>query len=230
MARRTGRPRVGEEALTRERILDAALSIADAHGIGALSMRRLAGELGVDPMAIYHHLPGKEAVVSGVVERVFAGMRVPDAEGKGWQERVRDFARAYRDLARSHPNLVREIVAGAASSGTIETSEPLYAALEAAGFPPATVARAADAVVDYVNGFALAEAGGPLGGTGDRRGLLELLEDRPEGGVPAMRRVFGALSEEEMPADFEFGLNVVVSGVEAVAARRERNTSNTDGA
>lgn len=220
MARRTGRPRVGEEALTRERILDAALSIADAHGIGALSMRRLAGELGVDPMAIYHHLPGKEAVVSGVVERVFAGMRVPDAEGKGWQERVRDFARAYRDLARSHPNLVREIVAGAASSGTIETSEPLYAALEAAGFPPATVARAADAVVDYVNGFALAEAGGPLGGADDRRGLLELLENRPEGSVPAMRRVFGALPEEEMPADFGFGLDVVVSGIEAVAARR----------
>lgn len=220
MARRTGRPRVGEEALTRERILDAALSIADGHGIGALSMRRLAGELGVDPMAIYHHLPGKEAVLSGVVERVFAGMRVPDPGGKGWQERVRDFARAYRDLARSHPNLVREIVAGAASSGTFETSEPLYAALEAAEFPSAMVARAADAVVDYVNGFALAEAGGPLGGEGDRRGLLELLEERPEGSVPAMRRVFASLAEEEMPADFEFGLDVVVLGIEAVAARR----------
>ena len=223
MARRTGRPRAGEGTLTRERILDAALSLADGHGIKALSMRRLAGELGVDPMAIYHHLPGKkDAVLSGVVERVFAGMRVPDADGKGWQERVRDFARAYRDLARSHPNLVREIVAGAASAGTIETSEPLYAALEAAGFSPAVVARAADVVVDYVNGFALAEAGGPLGGPEDRRGLLELLEGEPEGSVPAMRRVFGMLSEEEMPADFEFGLDVVVAGIEAVAARRER--------
>lgn len=219
MARRTGRPRAGEDTLTRERILDAALSIADEHGIKALSMRRLAGDLGVDPMAIYHHLPGKDAILSGVVARVFAEMRVPDTDGKGWKERVRDFASAYRDLARSHPNLVREIVAGAASAGTVEVSEPLYAAIEAAGFPPATVARAADAVADYVNGFALAEAGSPLGGAGDRRGLLELLGDRPEESVPAMRRVFGALSEEEMPADFGFGLDVVVSGIEAVAAR-----------
>ena len=106
-------------------------------------MRRLAGELGVDPIAIYHHLRGKDAVVSGVVGRVFAEMRVPDPGGKGWQERARNFARAYRDPARSHPNLVRKIAAGAAPAGTIETSEPLYAALEAAGFPPATVARAA---------------------------------------------------------------------------------------
>ena len=90
---------------------------------------------------------------------------------------------------------------------------------EAAGSPPALVVRAAATGVDYVNGFALAAAGGLLGGVGDRRGFLEPLKDRPEGSVPAVRRVFGALAEEEMPADFGFGLDGV-SGTEAVAAHR----------
>ena len=68
MARRAGRPRTGEEPLTRERILSTALSMVDEEGIEALSMRRLARELGVDPMAIYHHLPNKRALLSGLIE------------------------------------------------------------------------------------------------------------------------------------------------------------------
>lgn len=228
MVRRTGRPKVGTEALSRERILESALRLADEEGMGALSMRRLGRMLEVDPMAIYHYLPNKEALISGVVEQVFSEMRVPEAEANPWQERVRDFASAYRNLARTHPHLVRELVSGAAAPATLRAGEPLYAALEAAGFPPATVVRAADLVVDYVNGFALAEVGGPLGSPEDRRGLLRLLEECPEGSVPAMRRVFGALSEEEMPADFEFGLGVLISGLEAVVEngmRRDRGFS-----
>ena len=66
-----GRPRRGRERLTRERILRATLRVVDEDGMGALSIRRLAAELGVDPMAIYHHLPGKEAGLSGMVEMVY---------------------------------------------------------------------------------------------------------------------------------------------------------------
>lgn len=221
MARRAGRPKSGEAGLTRERILDAALRLADEGGMAVLSMRGLAKELGVDPMAIYHHLPNKEAVISGIVGSVFAEMRVPQAEGD-WREQVRSFARAYRDLARAHPNLVREIVTGfGAAEATLAVGEPLYAALEGAGFSSRMVARAADLVVDYVNGFALAEVAGPLGRPEDRRELLALLESQSEGSVPAMRRVFGALSEEELPADFEFGLDVLISGLEATATGDE---------
>lgn len=223
--RKTGRPKAGEETLTRERILEAALRLADEEGLEALSMRRLGRILGVDPMAIYHHLPNKEALISGVVEQVFSEMRVPSAEGKPWQERVRNFAGAYRNLALEHPHLVRELVSGAAAPATLRAGEPLYAALEVAGFLPQTVVRAADLVVDYVNGFALAEVGGPLGSPEDRRGLLGLLEDSPGGSVPAMSRVFGALSEEEMPADFEFGLDVLLSGLDSVAEDSMRRSS-----
>src|SRR5215211_2966649 len=104
VGRSPGRPRSGAEALTREGILRAAIRLVDEHGMAALSMRRLARELGVDPMAIYHHLPGKAAVVSGMVEVVLREMPAV-AENGLWREPVRAFAEAYRGLALAHPNL-----------------------------------------------------------------------------------------------------------------------------
>jgi AcrR family transcriptional regulator len=191
----------------------------DDEGIGALSMRRLAGRLGVDPMAIYHHLPGKEALVSGLVETVFAEMRVSDS-GDRWQDRVRGYARAYRDLARSHPNLAVHLVSDppAAAATTLEANEALYEALAASGMEARDVVRAADLVVDYVNGFALAENAGPLGDLDDRRESLERLVERPAETMPTMARVLDEISGEELPVDFEFGLDVILVGL---AARTE---------
>lgn len=214
MARRTGRPRIGEETLSKERILESALKLADSEGMEALSMRRLAAELGVDPMAIYYHVPNKEALISGLVESVFSEIQVPLSGDEDWREQVRHFAYAYRGLARAHPNLVRHLVSGSASAATLEAGELLYAALEEAGFSPRTVVRAADLVVDYVNGFALAEISGPLGGPGDRSGLLKLLGERQEKQVPAMRRIFSTLEDQNLPADFEFGLCVILNGLQ----------------
>ena len=204
-------------------ILGEALRLVDEHGMEALSMRRLAAELGVDPMAIYHHLPGKDAVISGLVGTVFAGMRVPQAESIRWQDRVRDFAWALRGLVRAHPNLALHVIRNAAVGvvAALEASEVLYEALEASGLPPQTVLRTADLVVDYVNGFALAEFSGPLGQPGDRRELLAQLEERPAERFPAMRRVLGALSDDELRVDFEFGLDVILSGLERIAGRAD---------
>ncbi len=219
MGRRAGRPKAGQERLTRERIVGEALRLVDEQGMAALTMRRLAAALDVDPMAIYHHLPGKEAVLAAVAEDVFARLRVPTDERLTWQGRVRAFAGAYRDVVRSHPNLVRHLVANAEAAAPValEASEALYAALEAAGLPPATIVRAADLVVDYVHGFALAEVAGPLEPTGDRQELLVHLQARPTGDLPAMRRVLGSLREDELGADFGFGLDVILAGLEARA-------------
>ena len=117
-------------------------------------------------MSIYHHLAGKEAVVSGLVGVVFSGMRVPPSdEGQPWQERVRAYAHAYRSIVRSHPNLALRIVSDAAavSEAVLSGAEPLYEALEEAGLPPPMIVRAADSLVDFVHGFALGETSNPSG-------------------------------------------------------------------
>lgn len=221
--KRGGRPRAGQEALSRGRILDAALRLVDEEGMGALSMRRLGAELGVNPMSIYHHLPGKGAVISGLVELVFSGMRVRYSDGSPWQDQVRAWAETYRDLVRSHPNLVLEIVSSAAAvtEAVLLVNEPLYAALDEAGLPPAEVVVVADSVVDFVHGFAIAEGAQPPGHPFDRRELLERLETGAANVLPTMRRVFRALTADEARYDFDrgfdAGLGILLMGIEASA-------------
>jgi hypothetical protein len=134
---------------------------------------------------------------------------------------VREWAQGYRGLVRAHPNLVLEIVSDAAavSEAVILVSEPLYGALEEAGLTPLAVVRAADTVADFVNGFALAEASQPPGEPFDRREFPMRMEGRPEE-LPTMRRVFGALSEEEARYDFDSGfdagLDILLKGIEAI--------------
>jgi AcrR family transcriptional regulator len=191
--------------------------------MGALSMRRLGAELGVNPMSIYHHLPGKGAVISGLVELVFSGMRVRYSDGSPWQDQVRAWAETYRDLVRSHPNLVLEIVSSAAAvtEAVLLVNEPLYAALDEAGLPPAEVVVVADSVVDFVHGFAIAEGAQPPGHPFDRRELLEHLETGAANVLPTMRRVFRALTADEARYDFDrgfdAGLSILLMGIEASA-------------
>ncbi|MDQ4126705.1 MAG: TetR/AcrR family transcriptional regulator C-terminal domain-containing protein [Actinomycetota bacterium] len=220
---RRGRPRLGRERLTREWILRAALRVADEEGIGALSMRRLAAELGVDPMAIYHHVPGKGAVLAGMVELVYGEMRASAATGAAWQDLVRENARTLREVTRAHPNLVLHLVSNpeAGAAAALEANEALFGALVAAGFPPRVVLRAADLVVDYVNGFALGEAGGTLGGPGERDWFRALLEAQPTDKYPALRCVYDGVTEEESRSDFEYGLDVILAGLEAARAGQE---------
>jgi len=224
-----GRPRAGQERLNRERILEAALRIVDEEGMEALSMRRLGAELGVDPMSVYRHLPGKEAVVSGLVEQVFSEMRLPPSGGATWQERVRAWATAYVELARSHPNLVLRIVSDAAavSDAMLQVSEPLYAALWDAGLPPREAALAAGTVVDFVHGHALSEESSstpddaaPVEDSAFERDMLARLEAQPAESFPTMLRVFRVLAEDATDMNrhpvFDGSLDVLLAGIEAM--------------
>jgi TetR/AcrR family tetracycline transcriptional repressor len=233
--RRAGRPGAGQEPLSRGRILDAALRLVDAEGMGALSMRRLAAELGVNPMSIYHHLPGKDAVVTGLVEAVFSESRPTVPEGGTWQERVRDSARAYRDLARAHPNLVLAILSdpAAVSTGMVLVAEPLYAALDEARLSPLMAARAADTLADFIHGFVLGEVANPSGQWEIGPELLSRIGGQPAASVPTMRRVFEALAAQGIRYDFEAGLeaglDILLKGIEAIAeGARDRDADHSD--
>lgn len=227
--KKMGRPRAGEERLSRGRILEEALRLVDEEGMGVLSMRRLGTELGVDPMSIYRHVPGKEAVVSGLVEQVFSEMSLVSSEGSDWGESVRAWAASYVGLARSHPNLVLRIVSDAAavSDAMLRISEPLYAALWEAGLPPRRIALAAGTVVDFVHGHALAEDSAPSEdsspseGAAFERALLTRLEAQPAESSATMRRVFQALVEDRGDGDssstFDVGLDILLEGIGAMA-------------
>lgn len=93
------------EPLTRERILDAARALADAEGVGAVTMRRVAAELGVEAMSLYHHVPNKESLLDGLVAVIIAMVQDATREsgGAGWRAAMRNRCLAARDVMLRHP-------------------------------------------------------------------------------------------------------------------------------
>lgn len=91
--------------LTKDELFTAALAIADAEGLEALSMRRLAAEVGVEAASLYHHLPSKDALLSGVIVKMRSEMRIPDPLPEDWRELLLAIFSEYRRVLAAHPNL-----------------------------------------------------------------------------------------------------------------------------
>src|SRR2546429_35311 len=96
------RPSAGRPGLSRESVLRAAIAVADAEGIDALTLRRLAQELDVHPTSIYNHVPSKEAILDGLIEMLLVEADLPTTV-TDWRAWVRVFAEAMRTTARAHP-------------------------------------------------------------------------------------------------------------------------------
>jgi TetR/AcrR family tetracycline transcriptional repressor len=142
-------------ALSRDLLVREALALIDEQGFSALTMRRLAGRLGVDPMALYYYVPGKDALVRLLIEAVFAGMRPVTQEGD-WRRRLYDWADSYVDVARQHPNLILQMLSEPkAVEAAVRANRSLFEAIEEGGFPPELAQRSAGVLVDFVNGFLL---------------------------------------------------------------------------
>lgn len=92
--------------LNRETLITTALAIVDRDGLGALSMRRLGAELGVDAMAAYRHLPNKGALLDGVVEAVVAEIDLRTDPALGWRRQLRQIVDANLQVMLAHPNVV----------------------------------------------------------------------------------------------------------------------------
>lgn len=91
--------------LTRERILEAAMALADAEGLDAITMRRLAADLGVEAMSLYHHLPNKDALLDGLVDAIIGEVNDATGEDTGadWRAALRDRCLTARDVMVRHP-------------------------------------------------------------------------------------------------------------------------------
>lgn len=205
--------RAGQEPLTRERIVSAALALIDEVGLDKLSMRRLGRELGVDPMAVYHHVPNKDELLRAVVHKVFAELRVPKRQ-ESWQRRVRDWAGTYRSVAREHPNLVLRILSdtAAVAVAAAAVNESLYSALEDSGLAPIDAVRGADVIVDFVHGVVLAEVSAAAHDEDAVAAFHAALDERPPEDVAVQRRLLEAVSGQRRDS-FEFGLDVILAGL-----------------
>ncbi|WP_433012474.1 TetR/AcrR family transcriptional regulator [Kribbella sp. CA-294648] len=219
---RAGRPRSGEERLSRQTILEAALRIVDTEGIEAMTMRRLASTLGVNPMSIYHHLPNKAAVFAGLAELVFAQLESsPPDDSIAWQDELKNAAEAYRDALRAHPNLALQVLSdtSAVSDVVVVTVEPFYRALDRAGAEPRQIFEAVNTIIDFIHGFSLGEASVRADTFELAPDLLTRVATLPPGKAPTLVRVVSELGTEGLAYDFSdgftTGIAVLVAGIES---------------
>jgi AcrR family transcriptional regulator len=209
------------EPLTSERIIEAALRIIDDEGLRALTMRRLGQALGVEAMSLYHHLPGKAAVLSGVAESLLSGLRL-DADNAGsWQERMRRLSRASRGLAHAHPNAFPLIVMRERTTPQVSRLFDLTIDVcRAAGASEDDALNVFLTLGGFVSGFALFEIGGFFNLTGE--------PSPPMMADPALADERSDLALTPGDAQFERGVTTVLLGLErqfergAVDAEPER--------
>lgn len=148
--------------LSRERVLRGAVAVADAGGIGALTMRSLARELGVKPMSLYYYVAGKAEILDGIVDLVFSEIDLP-SPGDDWQSQMRRRADSARRTLRRHPWAIG-LMESRANPGpaTLRHHESTLATLRRAGFSVAMTAHAYALLDSYIYGFALQEAALPF--------------------------------------------------------------------
>lgn len=145
------------QPLSRERVVRAGLDIADAEGVDAVTMRRLAEELHVHPTSLYNHLPTKEAILDAMVDELIAEAAFPEAF-ETWQDFVRAMADGIRGVARAHPGAFLALTQRAAiGPAAREVTEAALDAFRRGGFAPAQAAEAVAAVSLASLGVALNE-------------------------------------------------------------------------
>jgi AcrR family transcriptional regulator len=162
MSRQARESPEGRAPLSRERVLRGAVAVADAGGIGSLTIRSLARQLGVKPMSLYHHVANKEAILDGIVDAVFAEIELPTPGGDWrWEMRQRGIS-ARRALSR-HPWAIG-LLESRTSPGpaTLRHHDAVIGTLRAAGFSVEMTAHAYALIDSYTYGFALQEAALPF--------------------------------------------------------------------
>ncbi|WP_380166794.1 TetR/AcrR family transcriptional regulator [Jannaschia sp. R86511] len=221
---------VNERApLTRDRVLQAALHLADTEGLPALTMRRLGAALGVEAMALYHHVASKADLMAGLADQVAVEVDEPPA-GAGWREQLRQRAVTTHAALLRHPWAATLWVGQASGVGPerMRLMEGTLSALRAAGFPPTLLDRAFHTLQNHVLGHAVQAVtvgagsdaeGGDLAGAAARFLTRPELEDYPE--LAAHVRWHVATPHTE--SAFAFGLDLLLDGLErALAAEAGR--------
>ena len=202
--------------LTKERIIEKALETIDQEGLHALSMRRLGHNLGVDPKAVYYYFANKEGLITGVLNRAFAELNLPDVLPGTWQDQLRQIVRAYNALISAHPNLVPYLARVDGSVPVVfDIVEKVTSTLGDTGLESRSIVQIIDLLVSFAPGVAL---------WADEAGSLEQvhrqISNLPEARFPTVTRLMKTLSAEDLEDDFDFQMNIIISGIEQLVEQQ----------
>jgi AcrR family transcriptional regulator len=210
-------------ALNRERVLRAAVALADAGGIESLTMRKLGVELGVEAMSLYNHVANKSDLLDGMIDVVFGEIALPGGD-PGWREAMRTRALSAREVLTRHRWAIG-LMESRTSPGpaTLRHHDTVIGVLRAAGFSVALTAHAYSALDSYIYGFAMQEPSLPFHGAEEAAAVTQAIMAQFAGGeYPHLTEI--AVEHVMQPGydygdEFSYGLDLILDGLERDLAR-----------
>jgi AcrR family transcriptional regulator len=208
-------PAPAREPMSRERVLRVAIDFADRHGIAALSMRKLARELGVEAMTLYYYVANKDDLVDGMSDLVASEIELPPAD-LDWKAATRRRALSAHDVLARHPwagALWMRVTIGPARMRYMDAALGAY---RRAGLSPASTELAFHAVENHIVGYTMQEATFPLEADDLATAARDFLDRLPAKDHRYLaEHVEQHLTHESIGGgDFEFGLDLLLDGIE----------------
>ena len=204
--------------LSRERVLRAAVALADDSGLRSLTMRKLGEAVGVEAMSLYNHVAGKDDLLDGMVDLVFSEIDLPTGE-PDWKAAMRRRAISARGALARHPWGIG-LMESRTSPGpaTLRHHDAVLGILRGAGFSIELAAHAFSALDSYIYGFAVQEASLPFDTAEERAEVAQaILRQLPADQYPHLAEL--TVEHVLQPGydyanEFEFGLDLILDGLE----------------
>lgn len=217
--RTTAQP--SREALTRHRVLSAALELADTGGLEALSMRRLGEAVGVEAMSLYNHVSNKEDLLDGMIDLVFGEVELPEPGGD-WRLAMRRRAASMRQVLSRHRWAIG-LMESRSTPGpaTLRHHDAVLGCLRQGGLSLTLTAHAVSVLDSYIYGFALQEKALPFDTPQETAELAEsIMSGFGAGEYPYLTEI--ATAHVMRPGyaygdEFAFGLDLILDGLQRAA-------------
>jgi TetR/AcrR family tetracycline transcriptional repressor len=216
-----------QKRLNRDDLVTTALSVADAEGLDAVTIRRVAQLHDVTPMALYRHFPDKEGLLVALAGRLLAGAVVPEPDDRPWHEQLRDLLTRFLDALRPHPNAAALVFNGMVTTEPgLAITERALALLAQGGMSVERSAETASQILGSLVALAIAEPGRDLGPDPEanedavraKRAAILALPPRRYPHIVAAADALAACSDRERY--FDRGMDMIVTGIRD-AARAE---------
>jgi AcrR family transcriptional regulator len=223
MAQQAKTHRGSRAPLTRERVLRAALALADAGGHEALSMRNVGKKLGVEAMSLYNHVANKEDILDGLVDIVFSEIAVPSPGELDWKTAMRNRAISVREALNRHRWAIG-LMEGRMNPGpaSLRHHDAMMGSLREAGFSFRAAVHASSVMDAYIYGFALQEKNLPFETPDQVSEVMEIQRRHvPEmDDYPYLVEVATEMAKAgyDYATEFEFGLDLILDALERFRA------------
>lgn len=205
-------------SLSRERVLRAAIFLADAHGIDSLTMRSLGRVLGVEAMSLYHHVASKDDILDGIVDLVLTDIDVP-ALGTPWRSAMRGRAISAHEVLLAHPWAAIQIMSRYhIGPGMTRYLDSTLGRLREGGFSIEGALDAWNTLDSHLYGFTLQELSRPFDADQAPQVAASVLGQLDSDKFPYVTEVIGHVMASGRREDFIFGLDLILDGLERTLA------------